>query len=62
MQTAFARSHDITQQKTKRGHRIKTIGGGKRVFLSNKMETETETGNASKCKKQSSKKHYDKIH
>ena len=28
---------------------------GKRVFLSNKMETETETGNASKCKNQSSK-------
>ena len=56
MQTAFVRSHDITQQKTKRDHRIN--GGGKRVFLSNKMETETETGNASKCKNQSSKKHY----
>ena len=56
MQTAFARSHDITQQKTKRDHRIKATGGGKRVFLSNKMEAETESGNASKCKKQSSKK------
>ena len=46
----------LTRQKTKRDHRIKTIGGGRRVFSSNKMETETETGNASKCKKQLSKK------